>query len=50
MWQIKTFLKCYEVPKYYVQGCLRSFLLLSKPELMIQVSKTSPIFAQKRKF
>lgn len=42
----KNFTKCQKVSKYYVQYCLKIFVLLSTVKLMIRVSGNVPIFAQ----
>ena len=50
LWRVENFLKYWKVSKYYIQDCLRIFLLLSTFWIMTQVSKTSSIFSQKRNF
>ena len=50
LWRVENFLKYWKVSKYYIQDCLRTFLLLSTFWIMTQVSKTSSIFSQKRNF
>ena len=47
---METFQKFWQVWKYYVQDCLRIFLLLSSLEKTIRVSGNSPIVAERRMF
>ena len=48
--QIKPIVNFYNVPKFYVQVCMKAVVLLSTSLIINSISVNSSIFAQKKSF